>query len=124
MLGNGASELGKADPIAPNPSRFLWKKLFHALLTRKYVKGRDWYDFQWYLTKFRDLEPNFAMLNNALQQTGWTSGEINNANWKERVRHVIAALDMKKIRDDVFRFLEDEREADLLTKENLLRLVS
>lgn len=42
----------------------------HALLTRKYVKGRDVYDLVWYLSDKTWPEPNFLLLNNALKQAG------------------------------------------------------
>jgi predicted nucleotidyltransferase component of viral defense system len=44
----------------------------HALLCRPYTKGRDWYDFIWYVT--RRIVPNLDLLENALQQQGPWAG--------------------------------------------------
>ena len=43
----------------------------HALFQRRYVKGRDLYDLMWYLSDPDWPAPNLALLQNALQQTGW-----------------------------------------------------
>jgi len=39
-----------------------------ALLARRYTKGRDWYDFVWYINK--KIHPDLALLRNALEQQG------------------------------------------------------
>jgi predicted nucleotidyltransferase component of viral defense system len=41
----------------------------HAVLTRRYVKGRDIYDLIWYLSDASWPDPNIELLNNALGQT-------------------------------------------------------
>jgi predicted nucleotidyltransferase component of viral defense system len=47
----------------------------HALLCRTYVKGRDWYDFLWYVRK--EVIPNFDLLSNAINQQGaWAEQQI------------------------------------------------
>jgi len=45
----------------------------HALLCRSYLKGRDWYDFLWYIK--REVIPNFQLLSNALEQQGVWAGQ-------------------------------------------------
>ncbi len=103
------------------PSLFAGK--FHALLCRNYTKGRDWYDLLWYLTKFKNLEPNFTMLNNALHQTQTDPTEITPNNWKSRLKTTVDALDINFVCDDVSRFLEDPEERHLLTKENFYKAI-
>ena len=96
----------------------------HALLERKYTKGRDWYDLLWYRTKFEKLQPNFTLLNSALAQTRRNKYvDINETNWKESVRDVAIKLDIKKIKDDVSRFLENPEEAELLSREVFLKIL-
>ena len=41
----------------------------HALITRGYPKGRDWYDLLWYCGRRPKVEPNLIQLHNALVQT-------------------------------------------------------
>ena len=48
----------------------------HAILQRKYLKGRDIYDLLWYLSNPNWPAPNFEMLNHALQQTGWEGDRV------------------------------------------------
>lgn len=45
----------------------------HALLCRKFVKGRDWYDFNWYVKQ--SVTPNLPHLKNALVQYGPWEGQ-------------------------------------------------
>ena len=75
----------------------------HALLCRDYVKGRDWYDFNWYLKK--KIKPNLVFLGNALDQHGpWESQKIKiTQQWLkdiftqkiEEINWPQAALDVK-----------------------------
>lgn len=95
----------------------------HALLNRKYTKGRDFFDLGWYLSQWRDITPNFIMLKNALMQTGW-KGEIpSEKTWREYLFNVVERVDWKKARQDVENFLERPKDMDVFTKENVLNLI-
>lgn len=95
----------------------------HALLCREYAKGRDWYDLMWYLTKFKGIEPNYIMLNNAMAQTFKKPVQIIQENWKAEIKKVVKTLDWVKVRNDVGRFLEDPTELELLTSETFINLL-
>ena len=95
----------------------------HALLCREYTKGRDWYDLLWYLTTFKELEPNFVMLNNAIGQTMRKPFQVDRKNWKDKLKGAIDNFDIKKAKNDVWRFLENPIEIELLTKKNLYKLL-
>ena len=95
----------------------------HALLCREYVKGRDWYDFLWYLTKFEGLVPNFTMLNNAMAQTSRTPVKLTTENWKAEIKKSVVTLDWAKVRNDVSRFLEDSSELRLLEEKTFINLL-
>ena len=86
----------------------------HALLTRHYNKGRDYYDLLWYLTKYKDIEPNFLMLRNALKQTEEGNIDINKDNWKDILLKKLRDKDYKTIRNDVINFLANKEEAELI----------
>ncbi|MBN1586221.1 MAG: nucleotidyl transferase AbiEii/AbiGii toxin family protein [Candidatus Omnitrophica bacterium] len=90
----------------------------HALITRAYAKGRDWYDLVWYLTHRPPLQPNEILLQNALDQTEG-KGRFDSARWREHVWDRLQQIDWGKIGPDVVNFLESPQEAQLLTKENL-----
>lgn len=95
----------------------------HALLCREYTKGRDWYDLMWYLSKFKGIEPNYIMLNNAMAQTSKDPVMINQENWKTEIKKVVGTLDWKKVRSDVERFLEDPDDIKLLAPETFIKLL-
>jgi len=96
----------------------------HALLCREYAKGRDWYDLLWYLTKFKVLEPNFIMLNNAMAQTSQKPVKLTHGNWKSEIKKTVETLDWAKVRNDVSRFLEDSGEISLLEPKTFVNLLS
>jgi hypothetical protein len=86
------------------PSLFASK--CHALLCRKYEKGRDWFDFLWYLSK--DIPVNTFLLKNALYQAGPYQG-LNIAcdqKWlAQELEKKVANLDWKLAQRDVENFL-------------------
>lgn len=55
---------------------------FHALLSRKYTKGRDFFDLGWYLSRWKEILPNFVLLENALKQVGWKNNFPAQDTWK------------------------------------------
>lgn len=95
----------------------------HALLCREYTKGRDWYDLLWYLTSFKKIVPNYIMLNNALKQTLRSPFQVSSNNWKEKIKVAVDNFDLEKAKNDVRRFLEDPAEIELLTKDNLYKII-
>lgn len=96
------------------PSNFALK--IHALLCRGFLKGRDWFDFSWYVS--RDIAPNLSLLRNALIQAGPWKGDAAipvDMEWlKAALSEAIAKIDWKAAGDDVARFL---RPAELRSVE-------
>jgi predicted nucleotidyltransferase component of viral defense system len=90
----------------------------HAAITRKYAKGRDWYDLLWYLSQRPPVIPNLLLLQNALDQTQG-AGCLVARSWVELVRKRLTTLDLQAVRNDVSPFLERPQDASLLTRENL-----
>lgn len=102
------------------PSQLAGK--LHAAITRKYAKGRDWYDLMWYLSQRPPMTPNLPLLQNALDQTQG-AGRRDARSWGALVRERLATLDMQAVRDDVGPFLERPQDAALLTRDNLDELL-
>ncbi len=103
------------------PSLFAGK--LHALLSRKYTKGRDYFDLGWYLSRWKNITPNIPLLQNALKQTGW-SGEVPSDNtWRDLISRVTKEADWQKIEDDVENFLENPSDMNIFTKKNMLELI-
>jgi predicted nucleotidyltransferase component of viral defense system len=91
------------------PSLFAGK--IHALLCRRYLKGRDWYDFIWYTA--RRTPVNYRLLAAALDQTGPWAGTAPDADrdWcLAALEAKIKSIDWSRARDDVRAFV---RAADL-----------
>ncbi|MCI0553625.1 MAG: nucleotidyl transferase AbiEii/AbiGii toxin family protein [Anaerolineae bacterium] len=95
----------------------------HAILQRPYLKGRDIYDLLWYLSDRNWPAPNLILLNNALKQTNWDDPTLTAENWREIVRTRIGSSSWERVMDDVRPFLASQQEIELLTKENLIRLL-
>lgn len=93
------------------PSNFALK--LHALLCRPYLKGRDWYDFNWYIRQ--NVQPNLPHLQAALDQMGPWQGQhvVIDRQWVlEQLRNKIATIDWRAAAADVERFLGSaERES-------------
>lgn len=87
----------------------------HALLCRGFLKGRDWFDFSWYVS--REVAPNLALLRNALVQAGpWSGDEALPVDlpWvKNALSAAIAQIDWANAADDVRRFLRPTEQKSL-----------
>jgi predicted nucleotidyltransferase component of viral defense system len=94
-----------------------------ALLTRPFQKGRDWYDLVWYLGKIPTVIPNESLLRNALAQSSETNHFRAEQGWKGSIILLLESLKTEALRDDVGVFLEHPEEVELLTRENLVRLL-
>ncbi len=95
----------------------------HAIISRKYAKGRDWYDLLWYLSHHPPVEPNPLLLQNALDQTQGL-GRSDAHAWKSLVKARLDAFDMEALSADVRPFMERPQEAALLSRNNLLTLIN
>ena len=89
------------------PSLFAGK--MHALLCREYIKGRDWYDFIWYVS--RKAQINYAFLTAAMEQNGpWEGENLNiDKNWcMVEMQNKIESIDWDKAKQDIQRFIKPE----------------
>lgn len=88
----------------------LFSGKLHALLCRKFIKGRDWYDLLWYIKKKVGI--NYELLGNALLQTNFhKEGDLDQINREFVVRELslkIKSLDWKGLKRDIERFLKQE----------------
>ncbi|KUG24757.1 hypothetical protein ASZ90_005432 [hydrocarbon metagenome] len=100
------------------PSLFAGK--MHAILCRKWktrVKGRDWYDFAWYVGKYPEL--NIKHLEERMRQSGDYKEEnkLTKEKFLEILNNTIENLDMEKAKDEVEPFIENKMSLDLWSKE-------
>jgi predicted nucleotidyltransferase component of viral defense system len=95
----------------------------HALLRRSYPKGRDWYDFAYYISK--KAEVNFTVLRNALLQSSVNDKssipDTLGYDWlKEELKSKILESDFEYLRKDINPFVIDDSKVQLLSKEYFL----
>lgn len=96
----------------------------HAILCRKYTKGRDLYDLAWYLSDPGWPEPNLHLLRNALRQTGWKGREPDEDTWRDVLTGKLETLDWKKALADVAPFLERPGDTAMISRETILPLLA
>ncbi len=98
----------------------------HALLCRPYkvrVKGRDWYDFIWYITKGFSL--HLAHLESRMRQSGHYSNEntLTQENLIDLMKQKIIGLNIQAAKEDLRRFIRDPKELDVWSKDFFLSLL-
>lgn len=105
-----------------NLPSFLAGKL-HAIMQRPYTKGRDYYDLIFLLARWPDTLPNLIYLQNALSQTHYQGEPITHDNWRNVIVKIKNKTDWKAVVHDVEPFLESDTDRQLLTIENLLKVL-
>ena len=103
------------------PSLFSGK--LHAILCRDWVKGRDYFDFIFYLTK--GVKPNLELLKSALAQTKYLkeSDELNMHVLKQMLIRRFQEVDFEEAKKDCMPFINDISELDVWDTELFVGLV-
>ena len=86
----------------------------HALLCRPYLKGRDWFDFSWYVTQ--GAQVNLPHLRAALVQWGpWANQKIDlNLKWlKRELIQKASSIEWQSAAADVQPFLRPSEQHGL-----------
>jgi predicted nucleotidyltransferase component of viral defense system len=82
----------------------------HALLFRKWqnnVKGRDWYDMEWYIKKGVPLD--LAHFLQRVKGSGdWEKNTITEEEFRDLLKQKINAVNMDRVKDDISRFIPDQ----------------
>jgi len=84
----------------------------HAVMFRRFNKGRDFYDLLWYLS--RRIEPNLKLLSNAIYQTEQKRITLENGQWVKLLQKKLGEIDFSKIRRDLSPFIQDQNELKLI----------
>ncbi len=82
----------------------------HALLFRKWlnrVKGRDWYDLEWYIKKGIPLDINH-FLTRAKDSNDWPDNTISNEQVIDLLDNKIKSVSFSSIKEDVVRFIQND----------------
>lgn len=101
------------------PNLFAGK--MHALVfrTRKNrVKGRDWYDFEWYVRNGIPL--NFQHLQVRIRE--FNGKEMDREQFAELLKEKLASADMAQVRNDVRPFLKNAHDIDIWSNDYFQQL--
>ncbi len=93
----------------------------HALVFRAWksrVKGRDWYDFEWYVRNGIDLD--FRHLQERIRQ--FNGKEMSLEEFMDELKKRLAASDINQVKADVLPFLNNPHELDIWSNDYFLRL--
>ena len=93
----------------------------HALVYRAWknrVKGRDWYDFEWYIR--HQIPLDFTHLaERALQFNG---EDITRNSFIEKLKERLSSADINQVKADVLPFVRNTRELDIWSNDYFLKL--
>lgn len=93
----------------------------HALVYRSWknrVKGRDWYDFEWYIRHNTPLD--FEHLKErALQFNG---ENITTESFFEKLKERLSTADINQVKADVLPFVRNPKELDIWSNDYFLQL--
>ena len=96
----------------------------HALLFRNWksrVKGRDWYDFEWYVKKGVPLNlSHFAC--RAMQSGHMESVKLSEEEFRLLLTQKIGSLDVRLAVDDISRFVQDVKPLKIWSREYFMQL--
>ena len=99
------------------PSLFAGK--MHALLFRKWinrVKGRDWYDLEWYIKKGIPLDLNhFA--NRAKDTGDWKEDELKEKDVIHMLKEKFSTVSFENVKKDVSPFIKDDKMLEIWSEQ-------
>ena len=101
------------------PNLFAGK--MHALVFRTWknrVKGRDWFDFEWYVRNSVPL--NFHHLQVRIRE--FNGRELGKKQFAELLKEKLASADMTQVKSDVKPFLKNARDIDIWSNDYFLQL--
>ena len=94
----------------------------HALVYRAWknrVKGRDWYDFEWYVR--HNIPLNFTHLHERALQ--FNQEDITMESFLEKLNERLATSDINQVKADVLAFVRNPKELDIWSNDYFLQLV-
>ncbi len=92
------------------PSLFAGK--LHALLFRKWknrIKGRDWYDMEWYIRKGVPLNTSHFLMR-ATETYDWKEASINEEQILDLLKEKINSVSFDAVKDDVRKFIRNDEQ--------------
>ena len=94
----------------------------HALVYRAWknrVKGRDWYDFEWYVR--HNIPLDFDHLAERCKK--FNNEDITPELFKEKLIERLSTTDIKQVKEDVLPFVRNPKELDIWSNDYFVQLV-
>ena len=99
----------------------LYAGKMHALVFRAWknrIKGRDWYDFEWYVRNGIPLD--WDHLHERILQ--FNGQEVTLGEFKSTLRDRLGSADITRVKEDVLPFLDNPGELDIWSNDYFLQL--
>ena len=93
----------------------------HALVYRAWknrVKGRDWYDFEWYVRHGIPLD--FTHLHERALQ--FNQEDISEESFLEKLKERLSTADLNQVKSDILPFVRNPKELDIWSNDYFLQL--
>ena len=93
----------------------------HALVYRSWqrrVKGRDWYDFEWYVRW--NVPLHFEHLQERIRE--FNGKEVGKEAFLDLLREKLATTDIQRVKEDVIGFVDNPHELDIWSNDYFLQL--
>ena len=93
----------------------------HALVYRGWknrVKGRDWYDFEWYVR--HNVPLDFAHLAERIRQ--FNNEEIGQEAFMAKLKDRLASTNINQVKNDVLPFVRNPKELDIWSNDYFVQL--
>jgi len=97
----------------------------HALLFRQWknrVKGRDWYDFEWYVKNGMTLNLEHLAIRAIESGDIDSHTKLTKEMLLEMLEQKIATLDIANVKVDIRRFIKDNSVLDIWSRDYFLDL--
>lgn len=99
----------------------LYAGKMHALVYRAWqrrVKGRDWYDFEWYVRWNVPLD--FKHLQERIRE--FSGKEVSKEAFMDQLRNKLATTNIDQAKEDVIGFVDNPHELDIWSNDYFLQL--
>jgi len=97
----------------------------HALIFRKWrgrIKGRDWFDFEWYVRNNIKLNFNHFKERAAQSENDPSMRNMSREDFILLLKERLASIDINLVKDDIRPFLKDRNMMDIWSTEYFLQL--
>ena len=82
------------------------------------VKGRDWYDFEWYVR--HNVPLNFEHFAERVRQ--FNGKEVDKGLFMEQLKSRLSSTDINQVKKDVLPFVRNPKELDIWSNDYFVQL--